>query len=219
MLFVFVSSLIGCISQSSKTADTQCLEEYRQILPEEESPLGIQASDYIQLVPKEFQTEVFLADGSSLCLEGTIEIDTESLYYVEAGIDEYSTNYDGPSGQFITPECPNHLTLNALFEFTTPNLELNEIVPIQLELTEDSISEGRLEAEFDVEISNLHGSLMTESAVGLKSIRFSGAIGDSVRGMLSIESSYFEGELILTENNVIAAWNNEYIDWCDQSDM
>lgn len=219
MLFVFISSLIGCISESPNTPETFCLEEFHQLLPEEESPLGIQAMDYIQVVPEHFQTEVFLADGSSLCLEGTIEIDTDSLYFVEAGIDEYSANYDGVSGQFIDPECPNHLTLNALLEFTTPNLELNEIIPIQLRLTENSISEGILDAEFDVELSTLDGSLMTESAFGLKRIRFSGAIGDSIRGMLSIESSYSEGELILTENNVIAAWNNEYIDWCDQSGM
>ena len=194
--------LSACTSQSYLGEDNYaCSQDSSRIQLTEQSPIGIDAESYVDLIPSTFTTPLLLEGGEVSCLEGAIELDLQNIEYVQSKPNEDELISEA--------ECLNHLQIFASLRLVSSDGLLDEIIEIEIELDEIAVQNDLLNGHFEQELTFLDGEL--GSALNGEQLIISGVIGENNIGMIRLVSDYEECAAAVSEERILAAWNDETI--------
>ncbi|MEC8379654.1 MAG: hypothetical protein VXZ96_05005 [Myxococcota bacterium] len=200
MRLLTVIMISACATQNLDLRDTNtCAQDSSRLQLSEPSPIGIDAESYVDLVPNQFTTPLFLEGGQSSCLKGAIELDLLNITYINStpnGTDSISD-----------AECVNHILIPAQLELISSDGLLNEIIEIGIELDEIAVQNNVLNGRFEQPIRFLDGELGTQ--LSDEELVISGVLGESNIGMISLLSEYEYFAAEVSEERILAAWNND----------
>ena len=200
MRFFSLIFMLACVSDEMMMGESMdCYQDSIPLQVNEESPIGIDTESYLEVIPRQFEATLYLEGGGTSCLYGDLDIHTETLSYVESEAADDSL--------LAEPYCPNHLSIEATLRLYTADELLDEVIVLKLELTEDTVQQGQLLSDYQQNIYGLEGSLGLN--LDNAELQVSGKVGEGISGMISLQSSYDEGEVMLNEERIIAAWSSE----------
>jgi hypothetical protein len=200
MRFFFMIFMLACVSEEMMMSDSMdCYQDSVPLQVNEESPIGVDTESYLDLIPRQFEATLYLEGGGTNCLYGDLDIHTETLSYVESEAAEDSL--------LVESYCPNHLSIEATLRLYTEDELLDEVIELKLELTEEAVQQGQLLSDYHQNIYGLEGTL----GLNLENaeLQISGRVGEGISGTISLQSSYDEGEIMLNEERIIAAWSSD----------
>ena len=101
----------------------------------------------------------------------------------------------------------NHILIPAQLELISSDGLLNEIIDIGIELDEIAVQNNVLNGRFEQPIRFLDGELGTQ--LSDEELVISGVLGESNIGMISLLSEYEYFAAEVSEERILAAWNND----------
>jgi hypothetical protein len=196
--------LLGCTSDETNGGNAMpyCEEVEMSLEAAEESPLGISPADLIELLENDYTQAVTWEDGTTACLEATLDIDESSVRFVESS-EVYPVPENGGPVPAIAVDCPDFLAVDAVVSLTSSDGKLAETLETVLVLDEYSEDLG---IRFYNDIEEIEGSLDISSEDEIFGIGISGLITESFSGELSMQTTKAMGEMVLAENHVLASW-------------
>ena len=200
MRLLTVLLLSACATQNLSLEDKHsCTQDSSRLNLSETSPIGIDAESYVDLIPSQFTTTLFLEGGAVSCLQGTIDLDLQNISYVDSKPNEQEG--------ITEAECLNHIQIPAQLELVSSDGLLNEAIYIMIQLDEIAVQNNVLNGHFEQPISYLYGEI-GETLDG-EDLVISGLIGENNIGMISLLQDYEDCAAEVSEERILAAWNDD----------
>ena len=196
LLTVLILSACTIQSQSSEK-EYDCTQDISSLNLAETSPIGINAESYVELIPNQFTTPLFLEGGDVSCLQGTIDLDLQNITYIDSQPNEFEGNTE--------TECLNHIQIPAQLKLVSSDGMLNEVIDIRIELDEIAVQNNVLNGQFEQAIYFLDGEI--GEVLNGEEIIISGLIGEKNIGMISMIQDYADCAAEVSEERILAAWN------------
>ena len=199
--------LLGCTQDDTNggSAMPYCEDVESPLETDEESPLGVSPAVLFEMLESDYAQTVTWEDGTTACLETTLEVDESSIRFVES-TEVYPVPENGGPVPTIAVDCPDFMAVDAVVTLTSTDGRLAESVETVLVLDEYSEDLG---IRFYSDIEELEGTLDASSEDEIMGMGVSGLISETFSGELSMQTTRPMGQMVWAENIVLATWDGE----------